>query len=671
MNILVTGGRGFVGVNLCNRLVELGHSVCALDNETFPSPVRLSPLVAQVIANVKDVSAVLLDGLTHPPKFDIVYHLASLASPKCYKQFPLETIDTNVNGTTAICDFAVDNGAKLIFTSTSEVYGDPEMHPQSEDYNGNVDTMSDRACYSNDTEVLTKNGWKLFENLTLNDSLVTLNNKHKIEYHNPIEIIQYPYNGELIHFKNGRCDLLVTPNHNMYALTQSNKRKKNNVFAFYKAFEEIPGKWQHASMLKTAEYDANDIAYFHFPFVPEHVKNAKKSFVEKVSMDLWLEFFGYYITEGCCTKLDRSNRYRISISQSKEKNPKKWAAIKNCLKQMPFTHLSNDSYFTIHNKQLWLYLKQFGKSHEKFIPQSLLQCSKRQLGILFHALMLGDGYIGKTRQNKVRAVFYTTSIKLAGNMQELALKISLVSQCGFHDKRQKNQRPIYSIRFTNFADREKNWATPCYPDRKIVNYNGIVWCVNVPNHIVFVRRNGKPLFCGNCYDESKRLAETIIYERCKVHHLDRLDATVLRLFNTYGPGMRPDDGRAVSEFICRALQGHELQVYNNGLQTRSFCYISDMVQWLINAMSSKVGLGPYNVGNPDEHSIVGVIGVIGRLLNLWLEPQITYLEDYDLADPKVRCPDISRACRDLGQPDFTVFDEGLRRTIEYFREILL
>jgi UDP-glucuronate decarboxylase len=314
MNIVVTGGRGFIGANLCNKLIENGHQVYIVDNMMCPSPLS----VVGAVHFDYDVQNFVRGGYLNNTKIDIVYHLASIASPKWYKEHPLATIKTNVNGTMAMCEFAKQHGAHLIFTSTSEVYGDPEVHPQTEDYNGNVDPLSTRACY----------------------------------------------------------------------------------------------------------------------------------------------------------------------------------------------------------------------------------------------------------------------------------------------------------------------------------------------------------------DESKRCAETIIQEYVRLG----LDATILRLFNTYGPGMRVDDGRAVSEFICRALQGHQLQIHNTGEQTRSFCYIYDMVEWLVFAMDAP-DLGPYNVGNPDEHSIIELVYTIGRVMMQQLEGRITYLENHDSADPKIRKPDIRKAQATFGNPLhrkglFISFEAGLVQTVQYFREIL-
>jgi len=143
-NILVTGGKGFIGAHLCNRLADNGHNVIAIDIEKYISRTKLSGKVKFYFDDVCDMfnSWNLL-----PDRIHEIYHLASIASPPIYKRNPIETIKTNVNGTIKICALAKDRGAKILLASTSEVYGNPEVHPQKENYFGNVNTLSDRACY--------------------------------------------------------------------------------------------------------------------------------------------------------------------------------------------------------------------------------------------------------------------------------------------------------------------------------------------------------------------------------------------------------------------------------------------------------------------------------------------------------------------------------------------
>lgn len=176
--------------------------------------------------------------------------------------------------------------------------------------------------------------------------------------------------------------------------------------------------------------------------------------------------------------------------------------------------------------------------------------------------------------------------------------------------------------------------------------------------------NVNPVGPRSCYDEGKRIAETICMEYRKKYNLD---IKIARIFNTYGPKMRTGDGRVVSNFIVRALQGKPLTVYGDGTQTRSFCYVDDMVDALIKLMAApKDFMGPVNVGNPIECSINTLAG---HVMSLTQEVGIVNKTlPYD--DPKTRRPDITRAKEKLGwEPSITLMD-GLQRTVDYFKGII-
>jgi len=165
-----------------------------------------------------------------------------------------------------------------------------------------------------------------------------------------------------------------------------------------------------------------------------------------------------------------------------------------------------------------------------------------------------------------------------------------------------------------------------------------------------------------CYDESKRCAETIVYEFAK----RGLNSTIVRIFNTYGPGMRHDDGRVVSEFIMRALQDENLIVCNGGQQTRSFCYIDDLLDYLVLAMKT-AHPGPINIGNDKEISILDLAQLIGNILGEQLHIEYKIVDD---GDPKRRCPDLTTARVVLGCMPETELTTGLIYTVDYFRKWL-
>ena len=177
--------------------------------------------------------------------------------------------------------------------------------------------------------------------------------------------------------------------------------------------------------------------------------------------------------------------------------------------------------------------------------------------------------------------------------------------------------------------------------------------------------NVNPIGPRSCYDEGKRCAETLFFD---YHRQHRLRIKVARIFNTYGPRMHPNDGRVVSNFIVQALRGRDITIYGDGQQTRSFCYVDDLVEGLLRMMATGDDVtGPMNLGNPQEFSIrelaelvIELTGSASRIVSLPL-PQ---------DDPRQRCPDITRAKGTLGWTPVTDLRTGLGHTIRYFDDLL-
>jgi len=173
-----------------------------------------------------------------------------------------------------------------------------------------------------------------------------------------------------------------------------------------------------------------------------------------------------------------------------------------------------------------------------------------------------------------------------------------------------------------------------------------------------------PIGLRSCYDEGKRVAETLMMD---YHRQNQVDVKIVRIFNTYGPRMAVSDGRVVSNFIVQALRNDPITIYGDGSQTRSFCYVSDMVEGLVKMMSCDDFTGPVNLGNPTEFSIA-------RLAELVLEitqskSEVVY-KPLPEDDPVQRCPDISLAKERLKWEPVVSLREGLEKTIEYFRQVL-
>jgi UDP-glucuronate decarboxylase len=168
-----------------------------------------------------------------------------------------------------------------------------------------------------------------------------------------------------------------------------------------------------------------------------------------------------------------------------------------------------------------------------------------------------------------------------------------------------------------------------------------------------------------CYDEGKRCAETLFFDYRRQHDLP---IKVVRIFNTYGPRMHPNDGRVVSNFIVAALQGKPISIYGDGGQTRSFCYCDDLVDAMIRMMDTGEDvIGPINIGNPSEITILQLAQTILRLTGSKSELQRRPLPQ---DDPMQRCPDITRARETLDWQPHTGLEDGLKETIDYFKALL-
>jgi UDP-glucuronate decarboxylase len=173
--------------------------------------------------------------------------------------------------------------------------------------------------------------------------------------------------------------------------------------------------------------------------------------------------------------------------------------------------------------------------------------------------------------------------------------------------------------------------------------------------------NVNPVGVRSCYDEGKRCAETLFFDYQREH---KIEIRVARIFNTYGPKMKSDDGRVVSNFIVQALENKPLTVYGEGLQTRSFCYVDDLIRGFILLMDHKDFMGPVNLGNPVEFTM---IELAEKVLNITSSNSEIKHEDLPLDDPKKRKPNINLALDKLNWSPDIPLEEGLKMTIEYFR----
>ncbi len=174
-----------------------------------------------------------------------------------------------------------------------------------------------------------------------------------------------------------------------------------------------------------------------------------------------------------------------------------------------------------------------------------------------------------------------------------------------------------------------------------------------------------PIGIRSCYDEGKRCAETLFFD---YHRQHQLEIKVMRIFNTYGPRMHPQDGRVVSNFIVQAIKGENITIYGNGQQTRSFCYVDDLIEGMLRFMDSSADLtGPLNIGNPVEFTMLELAENVLRLVGG--KSQLTF-HPLPSDDPKQRQPNIELAKSALAWEPKVRLEDGLKETIDYFRKLL-
>jgi DNA modification methylase len=346
-------------------------------------------------------------------------------------------------------------------------------------------------CYDEKTEVLTQRGWLSFENVTHDDHLATINPETlSLEWQQPSEIIWRPYSGKMFHFHSrGVFDLLVTPDHKMLVDSRVGNRKTGRKSKQYKLIPAselscnfVHRKWRMLSSAKPA--GGLEIENIDIPPLARGQRGPVAHEIKNISASDFMMLAGWYLSEGSCDPiLNTYSRHagRISISQSKDINPENVREIKDLFRRIGLSPRCEGRNIVVHNKPLAAFLcDQFGKgSHEKRIPRWVKDLdARRLLPLLRDTMMKGDG-------NASGMAYTSYSTQLRDDFQEICLLTGWrASICG----------AVVRI--------SQNRDDPEIRDRPIeYHYNGMIGCATVPNHTLFVRRNGKAIVSGNSYND--------------------------------------------------------------------------------------------------------------------------------------------------------------------------
>jgi len=395
----------------------------------------------------------------------------------------------------SIDPFANKNKFAMITNDLDTIYS-TDYHMDALDFlkmfeDENIDTVlyDPPYCYDKETELLTKNGWKFFDDLTESDIVATLNTStNQLEYQKPQEIIKKKYSGDMVSFESQSVSLLVTPNHKMWT--------KHSYYANYKFEDAIDVIDKNSWFKKACNYVSEEKEYFVLPAVEllKTNKHGEKHKPQKqIKMDIWLSFLGLYISEGCCKNYD----YQISLTQKKPKNLKIFEMV---LDDLGYKYYRDGNDYKIHDKQLWTYLKKYGKSREKYIDVDIKELSMRQLKILLKYLMIGDGtniryekfneQAGKMYHYTTNS-YYTSSIRLMNDVSEICIK------CGYGitvtPKKKKGYEDTYNIHMLG----AKDFKVKKDNIKIINNFDDYIYCVSVPNKTVLVKRKGRVVWSGN------------------------------------------------------------------------------------------------------------------------------------------------------------------------------
>lgn len=340
-------------------------------------------------------------------------------------------------------------------------------------------------CYSDDSEVLTNRGWKLFKDVFDDDLILSLNPTNRTpEWVESTNRQCYRYNGDMIHFFNKSLDCLVTPEHNMVYLNKNDGRIKN-----CQAKEYTKGK---GAFYRGCEYESEDVAFYEIDDI-------------RIPFDLFCEFMGYWLSDG-------STMGNAGVVISQQEGEPARDRIVNCVKRIGFEPHLDKQKVAFYSTPIRNYLKIFGKCSHKFIPSAIKNASVRQIRIFLNAFMLCDGYrrpcksfVGnhgtEFKSDKDEILYFTVSERMAGDLSELILKSGnrpsfSVNKAGVS---YKSNGSIITSNYDCYSIRECYSVTATVFHKEIQHYDGFVYDLTLEkNHIMYIRRNGKCFWGSNC-----------------------------------------------------------------------------------------------------------------------------------------------------------------------------
>ena len=373
---------------------------------------------------------------------------------------------------------------------------------QFSNYYGQSDLREAYRCFSSDTEILTIEGWKSIQAVTKADQLATLNpGTDCLEYHKPRRVYCYPYRGKMFHQGGRFVDMLTTPNHRMWAAPRHEGSKfrfieASNLTRRYRIKRDAGwiGKEEKLFVLSAVAY-GQTVRTVNGP-----TWYAREFPAKQIPMDSWLKLFGIWLAKGHTWRRKDGNRQCV-VGITQNVGPL-LERIKSWITECGFSYYAHKGSLgksamtlEISSVQLYEYMRQFGKSHEKYIPIELKTLSPRQLSILYEAMMAEDG----SHRSYGTDQYASVSRRLADDVSEIILKMGSAPTISVDKSPLRyGHKPVYLVS-KNTRKISRTLLNEHVDKREWVDYDGTVYCVEVPNHIVYVRRNGKACWSGNSW----------------------------------------------------------------------------------------------------------------------------------------------------------------------------
>lgn len=636
--VLITGGCGFIGTNAAEYYLNKGFKVVVFDNlSRVGAKENLKHLKTKKglifikgdIRNSKQIESAFKK---YRP--DYVLHLAAQVTMVTSVQKPREDFEINALGTFNVLEALRKEApeAALLYSSTNKVYGEmqdletveKDKRYEYRDFKG-IDEKRPLdfhgpygCCYSADTDILTDNGWKKFTELTSKDKVLTYNIEKEIaEYQKPTEHFSYKYEGKMYVQANRRLKTCVTPNHKMLVGSRVGHNGIKNPKLL--TAESIDGK-ARAYLLAAELNEGERKPNFLLPEVRPEKKNEHLFTEKKISMDKWLHFLGWYISEGHCDKNNVSGNYSIVLTSYHRKNE----AVK-AFRDIGLVSIIKEHHIVATSKQLYTYLKKLGKSHDKYIPQDIKKLHPEHLAILLKSLLAGDG--NKTSKNSWR--YTTVSKRLADDVQEIAIK------CGIAASTNLDKEGFYRVQACTTR------TAQCNLDAKRsswINYKGMVYCVEVPNSTVMVRQNGYAYFSGN----SKGTGDQYTIDWARIYGLKTV---VFRQSGIYGPHQFGIEEQGwLAWFINALLFEKPVTIYGDGKQVRDVLYVDDVLDAYDKALMNinETRGKAFNIGGGTDYSLS--IWELFEILEKLSNKKFKYtFGDWRPGDQKAYISDISKA----------------------------